>query len=161
MASLKYALLALKGPLGQPFKNCVAEAIRESLEYVLDGRPDWSRLEAVEKCMLGVKIEKRLLAKLGLPTKKTNPDMRLDTQVMGVDMDIKTTTHNNWMIPPEAVGHHMLLIQTNVYHRDFSVGLFEAHPWLLTQGVNRDCKVQISKKGKPYIEWLYRQETFD
>lgn len=154
MPSLKAKILALTTA------NLLAQAVNESVTHVLDGEPSFSNLEACEKAVLGVKIEKKLLNSMGLPTNRNNKKMKLDTEIDGVPLDIKTTSGSNWMIPPEAVGEQLFLIKTDVANRTVSAGLFHAIPESLTSAPNRDMKVQISKVGKRSIDWLYEDISF-
>lgn len=149
-ALLKKSLLGLCTDM----EIVIGEAISESVAYVLDGEESLDALEPCEKTILGVKVEKRLLHRLGLPTKRQNPNMKLDTVIKGIDLDIKFTMRNNWMIPPEARGEWCLLIQADTNNHTFCAGLLRMEEHNLTKGCNRDGKVSINKNGKTKIAWL-------
>ena len=61
------------------------------------GRRAYEELEKTEKTYIGTRVEIELRALLRLPRG------RLDTEVLGRDMDIKNTMGSNWMIPTEAL----------------------------------------------------------
>jgi hypothetical protein len=138
----------------------IGESISESIVYVLDGEESLDALEPCEKTILGVKVEKRLLHRLGLPTKRQNPSMKLDTIIKGIDVDIKFTMRNNWMIPPEARGEWCLLIQADTNNNTFCAGLLCMKEHNLTKGGNRDGKVSINKYGKLEIDWLFVDSSY-
>lgn len=143
-----------------PLRDIMAKAIGESLSHVMDGESSFSNLEACEKAMLGVKIEKKFLHAAGLPSRRTHKHLKLDTVIDGVPLDIKTTIASNWMIPPEVFHHHCLLVKTDIPKRVFSAGLFHAMPKYLNTRPNRDRKVTLNALGRRSIDWLYKNVSF-
>lgn len=137
----------------------VANVIRSSIHGLLAlfNEAEFAQLEAPVKTVLGLLIEKKFLDAFHLPCKKGKhshpPGMILDTMIEGVHCDIKCTIGNNWMVPPENVGHWCLLFQIDVPHRLFSMGWFKAEEGHLHVGHNRDKKRGISKVGKQTIRW--------
>ena len=156
MIALKKSFMELDSNI----ETVIGDAISDSITYVLDGENSLDVLEACEKTIIGVKVEKRLLQRLGLPTKRDNPRMKLDTVFNGINLDIKFTMRNNWMIPPEARGEWCLLIQADTNNNTFSAGFLCMDEHNLTKGGNRDGKVSVNKSGKSKIGWLFVDSSY-
>lgn len=69
-----------------------------------DRRRAYEELEKTEKTYIGTRVEIELRALLRLPKG------RLDTVILGQDVDIKHTMGGNWMIPTEALNCACLLV---------------------------------------------------
>lgn len=128
--------------------NITGSVIFSSIAFVCDGDP-LSELEGCEKTYIGTRVEKQFLRAFDLI--KCKP---LDTTVAGHPIDLKFTLGNNWMIPPECVGHFCILIKADYNQRKYSMGIFHAREENLTKGANRDRKRSVSKVGKETINWL-------
>lgn len=137
----------------------VSDITYGTIQYILDGAESLDDLEACEKTVFGTKFEKRFVRHLGLPHKtsrKRNPHgLKLDTRVDGLDLDFKTTLGgNNWMVPGEAVGSWLFLVQVDPAAQSVGYGLLKADPENLTAGKNQDKKASVSKIGKQAICWI-------
>jgi restriction endonuclease NaeI len=135
------------------FAQKAAGIVRLAIDNVLQGdrtkRYSIEQLTPEEKKHIGTQIEKGL-------KKELFEDRRgevLDTTIAGIEVDIKNTIGDNWMIPPEAVGKLCLLNQISERSKTFSVGLVRASHGLLNSE-NQDKKRSISRRGKETICWL-------
>lgn len=130
-----------------------ARAVRQAVDEIIDGprtgRYSLVQLDKEEKAYIGKKVEVILRDELSIPRGQV-----LDCLIEGVEVDIKHTIRNTWMVPPEAVGNVLLLIQTNDDAGWFSLGLMRALDEFLTQGGNQDKKRSVSKSGKENIHWI-------
>ena len=76
------------------------ELMRDAIDFLLDsvrtGRTLVSELDNVEKTFIGLKVEHFVRDFLDVPK-----GLR-DLVINGEDVDIKNTTANTWMIPPET-----------------------------------------------------------
>lgn len=143
-----------------PVGRIYTEAIRNSIDYVLDGgrtgRFDLMSAEVHpgERASVGAKLEYEVLRIFDLP--KIKP---LDTLIAGVPVDIKATVGDNWAIPSEA--HCQLCICTQIQlknnrHRSW---LVRAHrSWLYRGKGNRDGKRGLAVDARqkwsiPLYEW--------
>jgi hypothetical protein len=143
----------------------VAEVTYGTIQYILDGEESLDDLEGCEKTVFGTKFEKRWIKRLDLPRKvsqRKNPhNLKLDTRVAGFDLDVKTTLGGTtWMIPREAVGHWLFLVQVKPKIETVSYGVFKALPEYLTTGKNQDEKVSVSKVGKRAIRWIEQGASY-
>ncbi|SLN12999.1 Type-2 restriction enzyme NaeI [Aquimixticola soesokkakensis] len=112
------------------------------------GRRSYDELEKTEKTYIGTRVEIELRAMLRLPKGK------LDTLILGHDVDIKNTMGSNWMIPTEAVDHPCILVAADEVRAACYLGLVVARPDYLTLGQNKDSKKSISALGFANIMWL-------
>ena len=112
------------------------------------GRRSYDDLEKTEKTYIGTRVEIELRALLNLPKGK------LDTLILGRDVDIKHTMGNNWMIPTEALDHPCILVAADEVRARCYLGLILARPDYLTQGQNKDAKKSIAADGFENILWL-------
>lgn len=138
------------------FESQAADILRRALDEVIDGmrtgRWDVSSLQKTEKTYIGTKVE--ILFKFDFEL----PDGRhLDLCIEGVEVDIKCTVLQNWMIPLEALNKICLLVRIDDQKSKFWIGLVRATPQLLNSSVNRDDKASFSAEGKKSITWLIRE----
>ncbi|GGR78350.1 hypothetical protein GCM10010252_16300 [Streptomyces aureoverticillatus] len=143
-----------------PIDEAYTDAIRNSIDYVLDGgrtgRFDLMSPEVHpgERASVGAKLEYEILRILGLP--KSRP---LDTLITDVPVDIKVTVGDNWAIPTEA--HCQLCICTQIQlkknrHRSW---LVRAHrSWLYRGKGNKDQKRGLAVQARenwslPLYDW--------
>ncbi|QGX97434.1 hypothetical protein EI983_03715 [Roseovarius faecimaris] len=118
------------------------------------GRRAYEKLEKTEKTYIGTRVEIELRAMLNLPRG------RLDTVILGHDVDIKHTMGSNWMIPTEAVGHPCILVAADEPRAVCYLGLVVARPDYLTHGQNKDAKKSVSAEGFANIYWLLRDHPY-
>lgn len=170
LSALRAEIMALPD-LVQNSASCVNRA----MGYALDGAYSFEELEGVEKSVMGLKIEKYWLKTFGFQMKMTSAKIArllkedpsrtientlLDTEIAGIPVDVKHTIGDNWMVPPEAVGHWLLLFRTDIINHRFSVGLFKADIDKLTIGTNQDKKRNIRAWAKKNIDWLIVAQPF-
>jgi Restriction endonuclease NaeI len=128
---------------------CIRGAVNEVLRGDKTGRYSISQLTKQEKAHIGTQVEIAFLRDLF--------DLRqghlLDTTIAGVEVDIKNTIGDNWMIPHEAVGQVCLLISIAEEKQCFSVGLVRTNDGILNKP-NQDGKRSLSAAGKAEIHWL-------
>lgn len=135
-----------------------AAMLRQCVDDVImtpkTGRRSYDELEKTEKTYIGTRVEIELRALLTLPKGK------LDTVILGHDVDIKNTMGSNWMIPTEAVGHPCILVAADEVRALCYLGLIVAHPDTLTSGQNKDAKKSVSAQGFANILWVLRDHPY-
>lgn len=138
------------GPLAleQDFPAMLRRCIDDVIMTPKTGRRAYEELEKTEKTYIGTRVEIELRALLRLPRGK------LDTEILGRDMDIKNTMGSNWMIPSEALDQPCLLVAADEARARCYLGLIVARPAYLTRGKNKDGKGSISATGFANILWL-------
>jgi hypothetical protein len=150
LAAVEAELRGLDGDGSQ-----MATAIRGALDMLLDGqhtgRYRWDQLHKTEKTHVGTLIEITLARSLRLADGAT-----LDYTIAGADVDC-TFSHRmgGWMIPPEADGKLMLLVQASDEDGTWSAGLLRADPEYLRPSRNRDGKRALSERGRAAVRWLH------
>ncbi|WP_439632598.1 NaeI family type II restriction endonuclease [Glycocaulis sp.] len=130
------------------------QAIDELIDAPRTRRLRLDQLEPNEKAVLGIKVEAALRYFLDFPRGQ------LDFRIGPHDVDVKFTMRDNWMIPPEAVGHICLLCRVSETAARYWIGLLEASPGNLTARPNRDGKLSVSASGKQNIFWIAENEPF-
>jgi hypothetical protein len=134
------------------FASRAADAIRGAIDDVLKGertgRYSIEQLSRQEKAHIGTQVEIALVHEFFQAEGK-----KLDVLVDDIEVDIKNTIGENWMIPHEAVGELCLLTRINEASRTYSVGLVRAYDDLLNKP-NQDGKRSFSTKGKAVINWI-------
>lgn len=142
----------------EQFRADVPELIRRANDEIIDtprtGRLVLDEVEKTEKTYLGTKIEILIRDFLGLPKG------RLDLEIDGLDVDIKNTVGNNWMIPTEAIDKPCLLIASDEKTFLCYFGVFVARLTYLNPGANKDGKRSISAEGFGNIYWLLLNEPY-
>jgi hypothetical protein len=133
--------------------------IRQAIDEVIDtprtGRVHASELEKTEKTYIGTKVEILVRNYFGLPKGI------LDLQIDGLDVDVKNTLANNWMIPKEAVGKPCILVYSDEDERRCGFGVVVAHSIHLRSGKNQDKKTSISSAGFGVIHWLMADVPYE
>ena len=132
-----------------------AAAIRGALDMLLDGqhtgRYRWDQLHKTEKTHAGTLVEIALARALQLAD-----GTALDYTIAGADVDCKFShRRGGWMIPPEADGQLMLLVQASDEDGTWSAGLLRATPENLSPAGNRDGKRALNDRGRAAILWLH------
>ncbi|QHY95693.1 Type-2 restriction enzyme NaeI [Streptomyces sp. S4.7] len=143
-----------------PVGSLYTEAIRNAIDYVLDGGRT-GRFDLLaqdvhpgERASVGAKLEYEVLRVFELP--KIRP---LDTIISGAPVDIKATVGDNWTIPSEA--HCQLCICTQIQlgknrHRSWLVRTHRS--WLYRGKGNNDGKRGLAvdareKWSVPLYDW--------
>ena len=141
-----------------------ASVLRATFDQLYDGmrtgRYRWDQLHKTEKTHFGTLVEINMQREF-----KFKDGLSLDYRIAGIEVDCKYSQSMwGWMIPPEARGRLCLLLtadegepERDLYPPQWSMGLIRATKDRLTGGGNRDAKVQISKEGRPYVYWLFRE----
>lgn len=140
--------------LGSDFPQMLRQCIDDVIMTPKTGRRSYDDLEKTEKTYIGTRVEIELRAFLGVPKGK------LDTYILGQDVDIKNTMGSNWMIPTEAVGHPCILVAADENRAVCFLGLIVARLEYLTTGANKDAKRTISAAGFANILWLLRDRPY-
>lgn len=143
-------MAALQTGFAAMLRNCIDDVIMTAKT----GRRSYDELEKTEKTYIGTRVEIELRALLGLPRG------RLDTVILGHDVDIKHTMGRNWMIPTEAVDHPCILVAADEVRARCFMGLIVARPEYLTHGQNKDAKKTVSAQGFAHILWLLRDQPY-
>jgi hypothetical protein len=135
--------------LAERFPTLVREAIDFVLDPVRTARTRMAELDPDEKTFVGKKMEHFVRDMLDVP--KGLRDLIID----GVDVDIKNTVGNNWMIPPETYRTEdpcLVVASEEATHRCW-MGLFLARVTYLN-APNRDQKRSVSTSAFRNILWL-------
>jgi len=135
--------------LAEHFPGLVREAIDFVLDPVRTARTRITELDNIEKTFVGLKIEHMVRDMLDVP--KGLRDLVID----GIDVDIKNTIGNTWMIPPETFRTEeacLLVASEESTHRCW-MGLLVARTAYLN-APNRDDKRSIASGAFQNIMWL-------
>ena len=135
--------------------SLMAAAIRGALDMLLDGqhtgRYRWDQLHKTEKTHAGTLVEIALARVLRLAD-----GAALDYTIAGADVDCKFSHRlGGWMIPPEADGKLMLLVQASDEDGTWSAGLLRADAENLSPAGNRDGKRALNERGRAAVCWLH------
>src|SRR5271165_6518036 len=133
----------------------MAAAIRGALDMLLDGqhtgRYRWQQLHRTEKTHAGTLVEIALARTLRLADGTT-----LDYTIAGMDVDCKFSHRlGGWMIPPEADGKLLLLVQASDEDGTWAAGLLRATAENLRPAGNRDGKRALNERGRTAVRWLH------
>tara|TARA_A100001391_G_C4973838_1_gene253405 strand:- start:279 stop:809 length:531 start_codon:yes stop_codon:yes gene_type:complete len=138
------------------FNLKIAKAAFDAIDFTLDrkrtGFTQMSDLTKTEKSIIGIKFERYLILEANLKDGDS-----LDCSYQGIDFDIKFTALKNpqWYIPPECYRIEGICLLTKVIDaNEVEYGLLRTSKNNLTNGMNRDKKLSVSKEGKKNIEWL-------
>jgi hypothetical protein len=135
----------------------MADAIRGALDMLLDGqhtgRYRWEQLHKTEKTHAGTLVEIALARALRLAD-----GTALDYTIAGADVDCKFSHRmGGWMIPPEADGQLMLLVQASDEDGTWSAGLLRVTAGNLRPAGNRDLKRALNDRGRAEVRWLHHR----
>ncbi|EBA15657.1 putative regulatory protein [Roseobacter sp. SK209-2-6] len=142
--------LALEHDVPQMLRQCIDDVIMTPKT----GRRAYEDLEKTEKTYIGTRVEIELRALLRLRKG------RLDTLILGQDVDIKHTMGGNWMIPTEALDSVCMLVAADEVRARCYLGLIVARRDYLTAGQNKDAKRSISAEGFKHILWLFKDHPY-
>ncbi|WP_269859387.1 NaeI family type II restriction endonuclease [Streptomyces sp. RPT161] len=153
----------LQGVLRAIATPCLAdgftEAIRSSVDYVLDGART-SRFNLLspkvhpgERASVGAKLEYEVQRVFGW--KKAKP---LDILINDTPVDLKATVGDNWAIPAEAHCHLCICTQIQLKKNRHRSWLVRTHTSWLYRGSNNDGKRGIAADAReqwavPLYEW--------
>lgn len=130
-----------------------SKAMRAALSSALwaeyTGYTSIKQLSKTEKTVIGTRIERAIKKEFNMGDSQSILDIEFKN---GTYADIKTTCRNNWMIPPECVGHNCILIKYD--DNSYSMGAFKAKSEFLTEGTNQDRKRTIKASEKRNIVWF-------
>jgi hypothetical protein len=140
--------------LRQELPVLIRQAIDEVIDTPRTGRVHARELEKTEKTYIGTKVEILVRNFFRLP--KGILDLTID----GLDVDVKNTIGDTWMIPREAIGKPCLLVASDEVKHTCFFGIFVAHPDNLTPGLNQDKKASVSAAGFVNIHWLLVDEPY-
>lgn len=127
--------------LNQPIAKLLTEATDSAVKYVLDGARTWRfdlldpAVDSDERASVGTKLQYHVIQSLGL--KKQPP---LDTEILGVAVEIKGTVRDTWMIPREGQCEVTLLLRIDSKNNRFACWLMRTHRAWLREGANQDGK---------------------
>jgi len=138
-----------------PDGSRIGAALRSALDMLLDGqhtgRYRWDQLCKTEKTHAGTLVEIGIQRRLALADGEG-----LDYSIAGIDVDCKFSHRmGRWMIPPEAVGKLVLLVQASDEEGTWSAGLLRARTGALRDASNRDLKRSLSERGRAAVIWLF------
>ncbi len=132
--------------------------IRQAIDEVVDaprtGRAHARELEKTEKTYIGTKVEILVRNYFRLPKGI------LDLKIAGMDVDVKNTLGNTWMIPREAVDKPCILVASDEEKRTCFLGIMVAHLSNLTPGLNQDQKRSVCAAGFGNIHWLLANDPY-
>jgi len=140
--------------LGLGFSAMIRQCVDDVIMTPKTGRRSYDELEKTEKTYIGTRVEIELRALLRLPKGK------LDTLILGRDVDIKNTMGSNWMIPTEAIDHPCILVAADEKRAICYLGLIVAKLGYLTSGQNKDAKKSVSAEGFANILWLLKERPY-
>jgi len=135
------------------------QTIRDAIDFVIDpirtGRTQLKHLDNVEKTFVGLKIEHFIRDLLNAP--KGIRDLVID----GIDVDIKNTLGNSWMIPPETYKNEdpCLVITSFEDTNKCWMGLLLARLEYLN-APNRDGKRGVKAGAVQNILWLVENADY-
>src|ERR1700730_4709289 len=107
--------------------------------------------DKTEKTHAGTLVEIALARALRLADGTT-----LDYTIAGAEVDCKFSyRRGGWMIPPEADGKLMLLVQSSDEDGTSSAGLLRATSENLSPAGNRDGKRTLNERGRTAVRWAH------
>ena len=127
-------------------KKCFKKT--ESTVLNLFGKSSIDKLDKTQKTILGAVFEQRLRKTFKLQRGK------LDYVIDSIDVDVKFSIKDSWMIPPECVGEICILASLDFKNNGNAFGIINVKELYLNKGANRDKKRTISKKYYNKIKWI-------
>lgn len=150
---MRSALVRQGGGL-EAFESSFTDCIRRASDFVIDpvttGRTRLDEIDNVEKTFVGLKVEHFIRDVLDAP--KGLRDLVID----GIDIDVKNTTRDTWMIPPETYREDgiCLLVASDERLHQCWLGLIVAREEFLNAD-NRDGKRSVSRGAFENILWIF------
>jgi hypothetical protein len=132
-----------------------AWVLRNALDQLYDGqhtgRYCWKQLNRIERTKGGAWVEIYLQREFKFEDGET-----LGYKIAGAEVDCKySQTLGGWMVPPEAQGHHCLLVWADDQASTWSAGIVRITAERLNTGGNRDRKATLNQQGRAAINWLF------
>lgn len=136
----------------------VGKLMRRTLDQLYDGqrtgRYSWAQLHKTERTHFGTLFEINLRREF---EDAIDEGERLDYKISGIDVDCKFSQRMfAWMIPPEAIGHLLIVGYVNDAASEFAFGVVRASLEHCRTSANRDAKVQLNQAGRDAVRWLQR-----
>ncbi|GAA3933866.1 NaeI family type II restriction endonuclease [Microbacterium soli] len=141
-----------------PDGSRIGRLMRRTLDQLYDGqrtgRYSWAQLHKTERTHFGTLFEINLRREFD---DVIDEGEKLDYKITGIDVDCKFSQRmNGWMIPPEAIGHLLVVGYVNDATSEFAFGVVRASPEHCRTAANRDAKVQLNPVGRDAVRWLER-----
>lgn len=136
----------------------ISRLMRRTLDQLYDGqrtgRFSWAQLHKTERTHFGTLFELNLRREFD---DVIDEGEKLDYRIADVDVDCKFSQRMyGWMIPPEALGHLLVVGYVSDANSEFAFGLVRATPEHCRIKPNRDAKVQLNQAGRDAVRWLQR-----
>lgn len=136
----------------------VGRLMRATLDQLYDGqrtgRYSWAHLHKTERTHFGTLFEINLRREFD---DVIDEGVKLDYRIAGIDVDCKFSQRMyGWMIPPEAMGHLLIVGYVNDAVGEFAFGVVRASVEHCRSTANRDAKVQLNPRGRDAVRWLQR-----
>ncbi|WP_407361518.1 NaeI family type II restriction endonuclease [Microbacterium sp. LBN7] len=136
----------------------VGRLMRATLDQLYDGqrtgRYSWAHLHKTERTHFGTLFEINLRREFD---DVIDEGVKLDYRIAGFDVDCKFSQRMyGWMIPPEAMGHLLVVGYVNDAAGEFAFGIVRASVENCRTTANRDAKVQLNPRGRDAVRWLQR-----
>jgi len=144
-----------------PLGERIGKLMRRTLDQLYDGqrtgRYSWEQLHKTERTHYGTLFEINLRREFDDVIDEPDEKQKLDYRVAGIDVDCKFSQRmNGWMIPPEAVGHLLVVGFANDRASEFAFGVVRASAQHCNTGNNRDAKVTLNQAGRDAVRWIER-----
>ncbi|MGO2747288.1 NaeI family type II restriction endonuclease [Microbacterium sp.] len=139
----------------------IGKLMRRTLDQLYDGqrtgRYSWEQLHKTERTHYGTLFEINLRREFDDVIDEPGEKQKLDYRVAGIDVDCKFSQRmNGWMIPPEAIGHLLVVGFVNDRTGEFAFGVVRAAKEHCNAGNNRDAKVTLNREGRDAVRWIQR-----
>ncbi len=134
--------------MAEKFSAMLRQCIDDVIMTPKTGRRSYDELEKTEKTYVGTRVEIDLRDMLNVPKGK------LDTIILGHDVDIKFTSASDWMIPGEAIDNICILVAADEERALCFLGLVIARPEYLRGSTNQDKKGSLKASEFKNILWL-------
>ncbi|MFK4761453.1 NaeI family type II restriction endonuclease [Microbacterium sp. ZW T5_45] len=136
----------------------IGRLMRRTLDQLYDGqrtgRYSWQQLHKTERTHFGTLFEINLRREFD---DVIDEGVKLDYRVAGLDVDCKFSQRMyGWMIPPEAIGHLLVVGFVDDAVSEFAFGVVRASAEHCRTASNRDAKVQLNPLGRDAVRWLER-----
>lgn len=153
--SLEEVIAALLS--ADPDGRRASRVFRATFDQLYDGqrtgRFSWNQLHKTEKTHFGTLIEINLRREFD---DVIDDGDLLDYLVAGHEVDCKYSFKvGGWMIPPECVGHLVIVCTANDQSSEWALGVVRASVDHIHQSTNRDGKATLNAVGRSAIRWLH------
>lgn len=140
--------------LAEKFSAMLRQCIDDVIMTPKTGRRSYDELEKTEKTYIGTRVEIELRNMMNVPKGK------LDTVILGHDVDIKFTSASDWMIPGEAIDNPCILVAADEERALCYLGLVVARPEYLRGSTNQDKKGSLKASEFRNILWLLINQPY-